>query len=87
MLDFQRTVYAHWQCVVFFREHLKFLVPFKGISFYTVGILTSAVNLTVFAPPHGFTSTDELKSTGIVFRQSKTLVEVQVVIGVILRTK
>ena len=40
---FQRTVYAHWQCVVFFREQLIFLVSFKGISFYTVGILTSAV--------------------------------------------
>ena len=40
---FQRTVYARWQCVVFFREQLIFLVPFKGISFYTVGILTSAV--------------------------------------------
>ena len=62
-------------------------MPFKGISFYTVGYLTSAVCLTVFAPPHGFTSTDELKSIGIVFRQSKTLVEVQVVIGVIPGTK
>ena len=62
-------------------------MPFKGISFYTIGILTSAVCLTVFAPPHGFTSTDELKSTGIVFRQSKTLVEVLVVIGIIPGTK
>ena len=32
-------------------------------------------------------SIDELKNPGIVFRQSKTLVEVQVVIGVIPRTK
>ena len=50
VIDFQRTVYAHWQCVAFFREHFKFLVPFKGISFYTVGILTSAVYLTFL--PH-----------------------------------
>ena len=83
---FQRTVYAHWQCVVFFREQLIFPVPFKGISFYTVGILTSVVGKS-FSPPHGFTSIDELKSTGIVFRQSKTLVEVQVVIRVIPGTK
>ena len=40
-----------------------------------------------FIPPHGFTFTDELNSTGIVFRQSKTLVEVQVVISVIPGTK
>ena len=37
--------------------------------------------------PHGFTSIDELKNTGIVFRQSKTLVEIQVVISVIPGTK
>ena len=43
--------------------------------------------VTVFSPPHGFTTIDELKSTGIVIRQSKTLVEVQVVISVIPRTK
>ena len=61
-------------------------MPFKGISFYTVGILTSAVRNS-FSPPNGFTSIDELKSTGIVFRQSKTLVEVQVVISVIPGTK
>ena len=39
------------------------------------------------SPPHGFTSIDELKNTGIVFQQSKTLVEVQVVISVIPGTK
>ena len=39
------------------------------------------------SPPHGFTSIDELKNTGIVFRQSKTLVEVQEVISVIPGTK
>ena len=83
---FQRTVYARWQCVVFSREQLIFPVPFKGISFFTVGILTSAV-CNSFSPPHGFTSIDELKSTGIVFRQSKTLVEVQVVISIIPGTK
>ena len=70
-----------------FREHFIFLVPFKGISFIPLVFFTSAVQRTVSAPPHGFTSTDELKSTGIVFRQSKTLVEVQVVISVIPRTK
>ena len=39
------------------------------------------------SPPHGFTSIDELKNPGIVFRQSKTLVEVQVEISVIPGTK
>ena len=61
-------------------------MPFEGISFHTVGILTSTV-CNSFSPPHGFTSIDKLKSTGIVFRQSKTLVEVQVVISIIPRTK
>ena len=83
---FQRTVYARWQCVVFFREQLIFLVPFKGISFCTAGILTSAC-VNSFIPPHGFMSIDELKSTGIVFHPSKTLIEVQVVISVIPGTK
>ena len=62
-------------------------MPFKEISFYTVGILTSAVCLTVFAPPYRFTSTDELKSTGNFFCQSKILVKVQIVISVIPGTK
>ena len=57
-------------------------MPCKGIS-YTVGIRTS----TVCNTPHGYTSIDELKNPSIVFRQSKTLVEVQVVIGVIPGTK
>ena len=39
------------------------------------------------SPPHGFTSIDELKNPDIVFGQSKTLVEVQVVTGVIPGTK
>ena len=46
---------------------------FKRNKFYTVGIFTSALQRTVSAPPHGFTSTDELSSTGIVFHRSKTL--------------
>ena len=86
VLIFREQFCAHWQCVIFSREQLIFPVPFKGISFYTVGILTSAV-CNSFSPPHGFTSIDELKSTGIVFRQSKTLVEVQVVISIIPGTK
>ena len=61
-------------------------MPFEGISFHTVGILTSTV-CNSFSPLHGFMSIDELKSTGIVFRQSKTLVEVQVVISVVPGTK
>ena len=46
---------------------------FKRNKFYTVGIFTSALQRTASAPPHGFTSTDELSSTGIVFHRSKTL--------------
>ena len=70
-----------------FREQLIFLVPFKGISLIPLVSFTSAVQRTVSSPPHGFASTDELNSTVIVFRQSKTLVEVQVVISVIPRAK
>ena len=62
-----------------FREQLIFLVSFKGISLIPLVFFTSAVKGTVSAPSHGFASADELNSTGIVFRQRKTLVEVQVV--------
>ena len=39
--------------------------------------------VTVKSPPHGLTSIDELEQPGIVSQQSKTLVEIQVVVGVI----
>ena len=42
---------------------------------------------TVKSPPHGLPSIDELEKPGIVSQQSKTLVEIQVVVGVIPRTK
>ena len=74
-------------CCLFQRTVNIFLVPFKEIRFYTVGIRTSAVCLTVFVSPHRFASTDELKSRGNFFCQSKTLVEVQIVISVIPGTK
>ena len=43
VLVFRQQFYARWQCVIFSREQLIFPVPFEGISFHTVGILTSAV--------------------------------------------
>ena len=42
---------------------------------------------TVKSPSHGLTSIDELKNPGIVSQQSKTLVEIQVEVSVIPRTK
>ena len=42
---------------------------------------------TVKSPPHGLTSIDELEKPGIVSQQSKTLVEIQVVVSVIPGTK
>ena len=42
---------------------------------------------TVKSPPHCLTSIDELEKPGIVSQQSKTLVEIQVVVSVIPGTK
>ena len=61
-------------------------MPCKGISFILL-VFALVLCVTVLSPPHSFTSIDELKNTSIVFRQSKTLVEVQVVISVIPGTK
>ena len=61
-------------------------MPFEGISLLPL-VFSLVLYVTSFSPPHGFAFIDELKSTGIVFYQSKTLVEVQVVISVIPVTK
>ena len=59
--------------VLSFQRTIGIPSAFKRNKFYTVGISTSALQRTVSAPPHGFTSTDELSSTGIGFRRSKTV--------------
>ena len=59
--------------VLSFQRTIGIPSAFKRNKFYTVGIFTSALQRTASAPPHGFTSTDELNSTGIVFHRSKTL--------------
>ena len=38
---------------------------------------------TVKSPPHGLTSIDELEQPGVMSQQSKTLVEIKVVVGII----
>ena len=79
---FREQFYARWQCAIFSREQFVFQVPYKGISFIP-SVFTLVLCNTVKSPLHGFTSIDELKNPDIVFRQSKTLVEVQVEISVI----
>ena len=83
---FREQFYACWQCAIFSREQFIFPAPCKGISFIPL-VFALVLCETVKSPPHGFTSIDELKNPGIVFRQSKTLVEVQVEISVIPGTK
>ena len=79
---FREQFYARWQCAIFSREQFVFPVPCKGITFIP-SVFALVLCNTAKSPPHGFTSIDELRNPGIVFRQSKTLVEVQVEISVI----
>ena len=75
VLSFPENSFMPVGSVFSFPEKLIFPVPCKGISFIPL-VFALVLCVTVLIPPHGFTSIDELKNTGIVFRQSKTLVEV-----------
>ena len=69
--SFQRTIHTAWYCVNFQRT-IGVPSAFKRNKFYTAGI-SKCFTENSFIPPPGFTSTDKLSSTGIVFHQSKTL--------------